>query len=79
MHDTSALRRIWKGELEGMVEPLAGQSLLPKGSPNAEEHDLLFVKGLGCGCRSGFSVHNSEYISFHPYQCLPRYEIEYEI
>jgi len=80
MHDVSALRRIWKGELEGMVEPLShGRPLLPKGTVPVEEHDLIFVKGLGTCCRSGFSVHNSEYISFHPYQCLPRYEIEYEL
>lgn len=80
MHDVSALRRVWKGELEGMVEPLArDRPLLPKGGLSAEEHDLVFVKGLGSCCRSGVSVHNSEYISFHPYQCLPRYEIEYEL
>jgi len=77
MHDVSALRRIWKGELEAMVESSNGP--IPEGSPPAEEHDLTFVKGLGSCCRSGFSVHNSEYISFHPYQCLPRYEIEYEL
>jgi hypothetical protein len=119
MHDVSALRRIWKGELEAMVEPVAQkdsrpnlhsskplkqqstalqedpnfpelrkktvapvaceQGRLPKDVPHAEDHDLIFVKGLGSCCRSGFSVHNSEYISFHPYQCLPRYEVEYEI
>lgn len=131
MHDVSALRRIWKGELEAMVEPVAPQQQrLAKAAPaapnpapaaapaahcikceilrypckrcsapqigarskssqpeepqqrqqqNAEDHDLMFVKGLGSCCRSGFSVHNSEYISFHPYQCLPRYEVEYEI
>jgi len=44
----------------------------------AEKSDLIFVKGLGGSCRPGFSVVNSEYIAFHPYQCLPRYEIEYE-
>jgi len=81
MHDVPAVRRIWKGELERMVEPIdAKHGVLPKGSPAAEEHDyLIFVKGLGSRCRSGFSVVNSEYISFHPYQCLPRYEIEYEL
>merc|ERR1712072_168261 len=45
----------------------------------AEKSDLLFVKGLGCACRPGFSVVNSEYIAFHPHQCLPKYEIEYEL
>merc|ERR1711972_181888 len=45
----------------------------------AEKSDLIFVKGLGSSVRPGFSVVNSEYIAFHPYQCLPRYEIEYEL
>jgi len=45
----------------------------------AEKSDLLFVKGLGGKCRPGYSVVNSEYIAFHPHQCLPKYEIEYEI
>lgn len=80
MHDVSGLRTVWKGELEAMVEPaVRGQQLLQKNGLKAEEHDLLFVKGLGSCCRPGLSVHNSEYISFHPYQCLPRYEIEYEM
>merc|ERR1712125_103367 len=45
----------------------------------AEKSDLLFVKGLGSAVRPGFSVVNSEYIAFHPHQCLPKYEIEYEL
>jgi len=45
----------------------------------AEKSDLLFVKGLGDRCRPGYSVVNSEYIAFHPHQCLPKYEIEYEV
>jgi hypothetical protein len=45
----------------------------------AEKSDLLFVKGLGDRFRSGHSVINSEYIAFHPHQCLPKYEIEYEL
>merc|ERR1712228_1142668 len=45
----------------------------------AEKSDLLFVKGLGSAVRQGFSVVNSEYIAFHPHQCLPKYEIEYEL
>lgn len=45
----------------------------------AEKSDLLFVKGMGSKCRTGFSVVNSEYIAFHPHQCLPKYEIEYEL
>lgn len=45
----------------------------------AEKSDLLFVKGLGSRTKVGYSVVNSEYIAFHPHQCLPKYEIEYEI
>jgi len=45
----------------------------------AEKSDLLFVKGLGDRFRRNFSVINSEYIAFHPHQCLPKYEIEYEL
>merc|ERR1712146_882021 len=41
-----------------------------------EKSDLLFVKGLGARTRPGLSVVNSEYIAYHPYQCLPMYEIE---
>merc|ERR1719203_2434352 len=36
----------------------------------AEKSDLLFVKGLGSAVRPGWSVVNSEYIAFHPHQCL---------
>jgi hypothetical protein len=46
---------------------------------SAEKSDLIFVKGLGGNARPGFSVVNSEYIAFHPHQCLPKYEIEYEL
>jgi len=46
---------------------------------SAEKSDLLFIKGLGDKCRGGRSVVNSEYIAFHPHQCLPKYEIEYTI
>jgi len=45
----------------------------------AEKSDLLFIKGLGDQVRPGSSVINSEYIAFHPHQCLPKYEIEYEV
>jgi len=44
-----------------------------------ENSDLLFVKGLGARTRVGYSVVNSEYIGFHPHQCLPLYEIEYRL
>jgi len=46
---------------------------------SAESSDLLFVKGLQDQYRMNFSVVNSEYIAFHPHQCLPKYEIEYEL
>jgi len=46
---------------------------------SAEKSDLLFIKGLGDRVRQGRSVVNSEYIAFHPHQCLPKYEIEYEV
>lgn len=45
----------------------------------AEKSDLLFCKGLGSNSRPGSSVVNSEYIAFHPHQCLPKYEIVYEM
>jgi hypothetical protein len=45
----------------------------------AEKSDLLFVKGLGANSRPGSSVVNSEYIAFHPHQCLPKYEVVYEM
>jgi len=45
----------------------------------AEKSDLLYIKGLGDRSRHGYSVINSEYIAFHPHQCLPMYEIEYEL
>jgi len=45
----------------------------------ADKSDLLYVKGLGSRTRVGYSVVNSEYIAYHPYQCLPMYEIEYVI
>lgn len=44
-----------------------------------DKSDLLYVKGLGPRCKHGLSVVHSEYIAFHPYQCLPLYEIEYEM
>jgi len=41
--------------------------------------DIMFVQGLGGRVCPGFSVVNSEYIVYHPHQCLPKYEITYEI
>merc|ERR1712039_786599 len=81
MHDVPTLRKLWKGDLDAMCQPCdtTKASFLPEGAPPVEQHDLLFVKGLGSKCKPGFSVVNSEYLSFHPYQCLPRYEIIYEM
>lgn len=45
----------------------------------ADKSDLLYVKGLGNASRPGFSVVNNEYVAFHPHQCLPKYEIIYEM
>jgi len=86
LHDMQSLRACWPGELRAKVTPVdsatkAIQRCRGAGgsAPPVEQHDLLFVKGLGHRCHPGSSVFNSEYISFHPYQCLPRYEIVYEI
>jgi len=84
MHDVVNVRALQKDELAGMVEPLcqpcntsAETSFHPV--EVAEKSDLLFVKGLGCSVRPGYSVVNSEYIAFHPHQCMPKYEITYEM
>merc|ERR1712048_236963 len=45
----------------------------------ADKSDLIYVKGLGNQYRLNYSVINSEYIAFHPHQCLPLYEIEYSV
>ena len=80
MHNMASLRTCFPGDLEGMVQPVSGQqSALGLSASSIDQHDLLFVKGLGQQSQQGSSVVNSEYISFHPYQCLPRYEIVYEI
>ena len=80
LHDLPSLRSCFPGDLEGVVRPVSGQqSALGLSTPAIDQHDVLFVKGLGRQAQPGASVVNSEYISFHPYQCLPRYEIVYEI
>merc|ERR1712048_1531253 len=66
--DTEGLKWNWVTEKEEFFQ-----------EATAEKCDLLFVKGLLGNCRPGYSVVNSEYIAFHPHQCLPKYEIEYEI
>merc|ERR1712061_627006 len=73
MHDVHSLRVMRPGDLSEMVE---GARHSGNGRP-VDQKDILFVKGLGSCRRPGFSVFNSEYISFHPYQCLPLYEIAY--
>jgi len=75
MHDVFSLRSLWNGDLARLVEfegpppPLDGM----------EHQDLLMVPGLGPKCRPGFSVYNTEYVAFHPYQVMPRYEITYTL
>jgi len=75
MHDVPNVRSL-ADDLEQMVEPHEGGAVC---SAPIEQHDLLFVKGLGDRSRAGLSVFNSEYIAFHPHQCLPRYQITYEV
>jgi len=78
MHDVQSLRAFWRGELEERVSFIDGRQGWSHEVP-VDQHDLLYVKGLGCQHRPGVSVVNSEFVAFHPYQCLPRYEIVYEI
>merc|ERR1712039_442436 len=75
MHDVPNVRALGD-DLEKMIEP--HHCCAP--DKDAVEHaDMLFIKGLGGACRPGFSVVNSEYIAYHPYQCLPKYQITYEV
>merc|ERR1712059_15679 len=62
----------WNWSLQGEIAAEAIETA-------AEKSDLLYIKGLGDRVRPGFSVVNSEYIAFHPHQCLPMYEIVYDI
>lgn len=73
MHDMQSLRQLGAGALQKKVDLVSAFS----GRKPVDQRDILFVKGLGAASRPGSSVFNSEYISFHPYQCLPRYEITY--
>merc|ERR1712039_85855 len=75
MHDVHSLRAMRPGDLPKMIE-----STREIGDRRpVDQNDILLVKGLGGCCRPGFSVYNSEYISFHPCQCLPLYEITYRV
>jgi len=67
--DTVGLRWQW-GRDEKSVDAI---------ETSPEKSDLMFVKGLGARTRVGYSVVNSEYVAFHPHQCLPLYEIEYTV
>lgn len=88
MHDVVNVRALTDDLMDDMVEHCQAcysrDNLEIEGVPCedlevAEQSDLLFVKGLGRAARPGWSVVNSEYIAFHPHQCLPKYEIEYDL
>lgn len=93
MHDVANIRALSAEELQDMVTPCTDLAASSRGGRAAteragadatsdtlpEKSDLLFVQGLGGCCRPGFSVFNSEYIAYHPHQCLPKYEITYEM
>lgn len=76
MHDIDSVRSLWDGDLDGMVEFEKSEGL---NLSTYEKQDLLFVPGLKDKCRPGFSVYNSEYIAYHAYQVMPRYEISYKL
>eukprot|EP00932_Pfiesteria_piscicida_P008607 SRR837773.19091.p1 GENE.SRR837773.19091~~SRR837773.19091.p1 ORF type:complete len:752 (-),score=253.31 SRR837773.19091:48-2186(-) len=75
MHNLQSLRGLTDQDVPKMVDSLG--TCAP--CAQVDTKDILFVKGLGSQCRPGFSVYNSEYIAFHPYQCLPLYEITYRM
>merc|ERR1712232_1451313 len=77
MHDVVTVRALQDDDLAEMIEPC--QPCDPHDDEVAEKSDLFFIQGLGFSHRPGFSVVNSEYIAFHPHQCLPKYEITYEM
>lgn len=81
MHDTTSIRSLAAHGLDSFLEPCSSdaQNSSEGGYSAVELHDLLFIKGLGSSCRPGLSVFNSEYIAFHPHQCLPKYQITYEM
>merc|ERR1712048_147361 len=74
MHDVPNVRSL-ADDLPNMLEPHEEETC----HPCVEQYDLLFVKGLGAHSRPGRSVVNNEFVAFHPHQCLPRYQITYEI
>jgi len=74
MHNLTNLRFLAGLKFEEAIKPVCGYC-----EESIETFDTLFIQGLGHACRPGYSVVNSEHIAFHPYQCLPKYEITYEI
>lgn len=83
MHDVVNVRSCAEEDIEKWIETCHACTSGPDVSADdlevAEKSDLLFCKGLGGYTRPGFSVQNSEYIAFHPHQCLPKYEVIYEV
>jgi len=82
MHDVPTVRSLSADEVDSMIEPcrksFESDDKLTIQTP-AEKCDMMFVQGLGSRVSPGFSVVNSEYIAYHPHQCLPKYEITYDI
>lgn len=82
MHDVPTIRSLGADEIGTMIEPCTGfcesNGKMTLQTP-VEKSDMMFVQGLGHEVRPGFSVFNSEYIAYHPHQCLPKYEITYDI
>lgn len=83
MHDVTSTSDLgmseWAEKFEQATVPFAKREQTEVADIACEDCDLLFVQGLGAMHRHRASVMNSEYIAFHPHQCLPKYEIVYEI
>merc|ERR1712070_200198 len=71
---TEGVRWVW--DTTELFEDVSGPTSI---DIPAEKCDMIFVQGLEDRVRPGFSVVNSEYIAYHPHQCLPKYEITYEL
>lgn len=81
MHDVSNVRDLLPEDVDGMIESCCDGKSDADASLDVppEKCDMMYVPGLGSRHRPGYSVLNSEYIAYHPNQCLPKYEITYEI
>merc|ERR1711865_419031 len=82
MHDVAQVRALSVEDIDTMIEPCSGPGRASADVAidiSAEKSDMIFVQGLEGRVRPGLSVVNSEYIAFHPHQCLPKYEITYEL